>query len=423
MSRVVVVGGGASGLMAAGSAAECGAEVILLEKMDTVARKLRITGKGRCNLTNAAELPDFIKHFGHSGRFLRQCFGQFFSNELIDFFESRGLKLALERGGRYFPAKADAPAVARLLRNWCKKMGVHIDCGNKVEALIIADRQVVGVRSNGAEIAADRVILATGGRSYPQTGSTGDGYRLALSAGHTLTPLRPALVHLLPNDLDTRGLAGLNLRNVAAALLINGRKKDQKFGELAFVEAGLGGPIILSLSSRAVDALTAGSRVEISLDLKPALDHARLEARLLRDLSARARERISSVLRGLLPQELVLLCLDITEIVPDTVAAQLRAQERKRLRCWLKDFRIGIGGHGSFEQAIITSGGVHTREVDPYSMESRLVGGLFFSGELLDIQADTGGYNLQAAFSTGWVAGRGAAGQVRVGRVEPVVNP
>ena len=414
MSLVVVVGGGASGLLAAGSAAECGAEVLLLEKMGTVARKLRITGKGRCNLTNAADLPDFLEHFDRSGQFLRQCFGQFFSSELIDFFESRDLKLTLERGGRYFPAEADAPAVARLLLNWCKKAGVQINTSSAVEALVLGAGRVVGVRSKGSEIRADRVILATGGRSYPRTGSTGDGYRLARSAGHTLTPLRPALVHLVPTGLDTRWLAGLKLRNVAAALLINGRKKDRKFGEFEFVEAGLGGPIMLSLSSRAVDALAAGSRVEISLDLKPALDDAKLEARLLRDLSARAREPMSSVLRGLLPQKLVGLCLDIVEIAPDTVAAQLRAQQRRQLRCWLKDFRITIGGHGSFEQAIITSGGVDTREVDPYTMESRLVRGLFFAGELLDIQADTGGYNLQAAFSTGWVAGRAAAGQTPI---------
>lgn len=407
--KVVVVGGGASGLMAAGSAAECGAEVILLEKMKTAARKLKITGKGRCNLTNRAEISEFIDHFGRSGRFLRQSFGQFFSVELIAFLESRGLRIVLERGGRYFPAEGDAPAVARLLVAWCEETGVRMQTGSAVNELLIEQARITGVICNGRKIAADRVILATGGKSYPRTGSTGDGYGLARAAGHHLIALRPALVSLIPAGVDLAELAGLSLRNVTASLLINGKKKHQEFGELEFTAGGLGGPIILSLSSRAVDALAEGRRVELSLDLKPALDEKKLEARILRDLSARNREPMSSLLRGLLPQPLIPTCLLAAGIAPGCEASQLRAEQRKGLRCWLKQFRIEIIGHGSFAEAIITSGGVDTREIDPRTMESKIVAGLFCVGELLDIQADTGGYNLQAAFSTGWVAGRAAA--------------
>ncbi len=408
--RVIVIGGGASGLMAAGRAASCGARVMLLEKMATPARKIRITGKGRCNLSNNAELSDFIAHFGKTGRFLRQAFATFFTPELITFFEAHGLKIGLERGGRIFPLEGDAPAVARVLIDWVEDVGVRMQTGTAVTDLLVENGTIIGVVSQGKKIYGDCVILATGGRSYPRTGSSGDGYRLAESAGHTVTPIKPALVSLKTDRQAVHGLAGLNLRNIMARLYIGGKRKQQEFGELAFNGSGLDGPIILTLSPAAIDGLQGGKRVSISLDLKPVLDDKKLDARLLRDLGTRAREPMSSVLRGLLPQELVARCLSNTDIDPGLEAGQLTAAARRRLRVWLKDFNFEITGYGSWDEAIITSGGVRTVEIDPKTMQSKIIAGLYITGELLDIQADTGGYNLQAAFSTGWVAGQSAAG-------------
>lgn len=407
--KVVVVGGGAAGLMAAARAAACDAEVVVLEKMATPARKLRITGKGRCNLTNIAEIEDFLRHFGPSGLFLRQAFSRFFSGELIDFFTDQGLATVVERGGRIFPADGDAPAVARLLTDLNDRCGVRMRTRCSVRELLVSDGKIVGVVCNGEQIDADRVIVATGGKSYPRTGSTGDGYTLARAVGHTIRPTRPALVPVVAASLDTGEAAGLTLKNVKARLYLDQKRKQEGFGELTFTANGLGGPIILTMSSQIVEALQAGSKVVVGLDLKPALDDAKLEARLLRDLHSRGQEPMSSILRGMLPKQLVALCLQETAIDPAELGNRLRADQRKRLRVWLKDFRIGISGYGSFDEAIITSGGVSTREIDPTTMQSKLVKGLYFAGELLDIQADTGGYNLQAAFSTGWVAGNEAA--------------
>jgi len=407
--KVIVIGAGAAGLMAAARAAQCGADVVVLEKMATPARKLRITGKGRCNLTNTAEIADFINHFGGSGRFLRQAFRRFFSAELIDLFNSLGLETVVERGGRIFPADGDAPAVARILTAWNHQCGVSIRTGSPVNNLIVVDNRIAGVICNGTTIAADRVIAATGGRSYPRTGSTGDGYRLARAAGHSLIPVRPALVPVIAANFVPGEAAGLTLKNIQARLYVDRKRKHDEFGELTFTGRGLGGPVILTMSARIVAALDAGSRVTVGLDLKPGLDDAKLEARLLRDLHDRGMEPMASILRGLLPKPMIRICLDETGIDPQLEGNSLRAAERKRLRGWLKDFRIEIDGYGAFDEAIITSGGVSTREIDPKTMQSRLVEGLYFAGELLDIQADTGGYNLQAAFSTGWVAGEAAA--------------
>ena len=407
--KILVIGGGASGLMAAGVAATNGAHVTLLEKMKTPARKIRITGKGRCNITNTAPIIDFINHFGKSGRFLRQAFGQFFSDELIAFFEQRGLKIGFERGGRVFPADGDAPLVARLLVDWAKGVGVDVQTEVSVGDLVVKNGRVTGVVcSNNKKIYADAVILATGGASYPRTGSTGDGYRLAQSVGHTIVATRPALVPLrIAEELD-KSLAGLQLRNVNARLFINGKRKNQAFGELSFTKDGLSGPIILTLSSLVVDALRAKEQVAIILDLKPALDDIKLEARLQRDLKKRPHDPMSSFLRGLMPRELIPICLDYAQIDHAMNAVMLPAQARKKIRHWLKNFRFEITGYGSLNEAIVTAGGVKTAEIDPCTMESKKNKGLYIVGELLDIQADTGGYNLQAAFSTGWVAGKAA---------------
>lgn len=410
-SNVLVVGGGPAGLMAAGQAAATGARTTLVEKMSRPGRKLRITGKGRCNLTNVAPLADFCMHFGPNGRFLRPAFVGFFSADLIAFFEGMGVETVTERGGRVFPASDRAQDVVDALVRWVEEQGVILRTGTPVQGLLLEEQRVVGVRlARGETIRADAVVLATGGASYPGTGSTGDGYRLAEAAGHTIVPIRPALVPLETAGDTASRLQGLSLRNVTVQVWVDGKKHAEAFGEMLFTHFGVSGPIILSLSRPVVDALRQDQRVSLSIDLKPALDEHKLDARLLRDLDAHGKRQFRSLLKGLLPGKLVPVFLTLTGIPPDRVGHQITSAERKRLLSTLKDLRLNVTGHRSLSEAIITAGGVATREVEPRTMASRLAEGLYFAGELLDIDADTGGYNLQAAFSTGWLAGRAAAG-------------
>ena len=414
--RMIVIGAGASGLLAAGQAAQLGADVLLLEKMDHPGRKLRITGKGRCNLTNVAPLPEFIAHFGANGRFLRQCFSRFFTPDLLAFLEAGGVRTVTERGGRVFPASENARDVVDSLVRWVRGQAVDIQTVSPVGRLLVEGGRVAGVqisqraRQNAGHVYhADSVVIATGGKSYPGTGSTGDGYRLAESVGHTIVPVRPALVPLETAGDTAARLQGLSLRNVAVRIRVDDRQRAEAFGEMLFTHFGLSGPIILSVSKQAVDALRGGAQVSVAIDLKPALDEQKLDSRLLRDIDAHGKRHVRTLLQGLLPAKLVPVCADLTGIPLDKACHQVTAVERRRLRAWLKDFRLQATGHRSFSEAIITAGGVDLREVDPYTMASRLVDGLFFAGEVLDVDADTGGYNLQAAFSTGWVAGRSAA--------------
>ncbi len=412
-------------MMAAGQAAELGAETLLLEKMNRPGRKLRITGKGRCNLTNVATVSEFISHFGPNGRFLHQAFSQFFSYELMAFFEELGVHTVTERGGRVFPVGGRADSVVDALVRWIGEQGAVLRTNSPVERLVVEEGRVTGVqvsrspvraaqrsaerRTGGRVYQADAVIVATGGASYPGTGSTGDGYRIAAAVGHSIVPIRPALVPLETAGDTASRLQGLSLRNVTLRVWVDGKMDAEAFGEMLFTHFGVSGPVILTLSRGIVDALRGGRRVKLSIDLKPALDEAKLDARLLRDLDAYGKRRYRTLLKGLLPRKLIPLCIDLTGIPADRMAHQITAEERKRLRRWLKDFRLEVTGHRPIAQAIITAGGVDTKEVDPRSMASRLVERLYFAGEVLDIDADTGGYNLQAAFSTGWVAGRSAA--------------
>ena len=421
---VIVVGGGPAGMMAAGTAAEAGAKTLLLEKMDRPGRKLRITGKGRCNLTNSAPIDDFIEHFVDHGRFLYSAFSRFFSDDLMDFMHALGIQTIVERGGRVFPVDDDAQKIVLALEKWMVDKGVVLRNQSRVEKLLVRDGQIDGVsfvemqsrsihsKATGKSIHqgchSNTVILATGGASYPGTGSTGDGYRLAASLGHTIIPIRPALVPLeISGEVPVR-LQGLSLRNVNVRFLHEGSVFAEAFGEMLFTHFGVSGPVILSLSRQVVDALRADWAVELSIDLKPALDEAKLDSRLLRDLDRHGKRQFQTILKELLPRKLIPVCIEAVEIPARKPAHQITAQERERLHLWLKDFRLSITGHRSFKEAIITAGGVDLREVDPRTMGSKLVEGLFFAGEVLDLDADTGGYNLQAAFSTGWLAGESA---------------
>jgi predicted Rossmann fold flavoprotein len=288
---------------------------------------------------------------------------------------------------------------------------VTVQTESPVERLLVEEGRAVGVRvaRSGPLYRADAVILATGGASYPGTGSTGDGYRLAAAMGHTIVPIRPALVPLeTAGDIAPR-LQGLSLRNVSVRVWVDGKKQAEAFGEMLFTHFGLSGPIILSLSRQVVDALRQGQQVSLAIDLKPALDEHKLDARLLRDLDEHGKQQFQTLLKELLPRKLIPVCIELTGIPADRVGHQITVEERRRLRTWLKDFRLEVTGYRPLTEAIITAGGVDTREVDARTMASRLVDGLYFAGEVLDLDADTGGYNLQAAFSTGWVAGRSAA--------------
>lgn len=414
---VVVIGAGPAGLMAAGQAAKRGAQVLLLEKMGQPGRKLRLTGKGRCNLTNIQPMRAFIEHFNPDGRFLYSAFSRFFTQDLLAFFDTLGVATKVERGGRVFPLSENAQEIVDALVGWAQDLGVEIQTHSRVARLTTSGSRTTGVAlglpaggksegdSSEVRIPAARVILATGGASYPGTGSTGDGYRMAAEIGHTIVPIRPALVPLeTAGDIAPR-LQGLSLRNVRVSLLVGGEEVHSALGEMLFTHYGISGPLILTLSRAAVDGLRAQRRVEISIDLKPALRTEELDARLLRDLDSLGTRRIHNILATLLPKRLIPICIQFTQISGNKQGSQITADERGRLLRWLKDFRLAISNHRGFSQAIITAGGADTAEVDPRTMHSQVVEGLYFAGEILDLDADTGGYNLQAAFSTGWLAG------------------
>lgn len=418
-------------MLAAGRAAELGVRVTLLERMRQTGRKVRISGKGRCNITNTLPTSEFLKHFNQRGRFLRKAVGRFPPEALLAFLHGRGLKTRVERGGRVFPESGSAVEVARTLEAYARDMGARIITGARVRGIDLTAGQVSGVHydlfekhgkegSGGdrgsEELAAEAVILATGGKSYPATGSSGDGYHLVRSLGHTVTELRPSLVPLTARGAPPKGVGHLNLRNIEITLWIDGRVRCREFGELSFVRTGLGGPVILEISRIAVKAFDEGRRLELGLDLKPALDHGKLDARLQRDLEKEEVATWQDLLKGLLPAKLIPAALEILAVPADKPAPQVTGSQRKALRNWLKDWRFPITGYGTFKEAIVTAGGVDTGEVDPETLASKIVPGLYIVGELLDMDADTGGYNLTGAFATGWVCGQAAATALNAGK-------
>jgi predicted Rossmann fold flavoprotein len=417
---VVVVGAGPAGLLAAGRAAMLGARALLLEKMEKPARKLRITGKGRANITNMKPLEECLKEIHPEPRFLRQAFGAFFNRDLVALLAEAGVPTKVERGERVFPASDRAWDVAEALAEWARRQGAVLVRHARVDGLVIEDGAFRGVEVARARIAAGSVVLATGGQSYPGTGSTGDGYRFALGAGHRIEPLRPSLV-----DIETRpdwaAAAGLGLRNVSLELWIDGRRRETEFGEVLVTAKGFDGPAVLRLSRAIVDALAAGRKVEVSLDLKPALTAEQLEARLLRELEQRRGEPCGSLLRAFLPPPLVAPFARQLGVDPAAPLARLQPQARRKLPGLLKAQRFAVTGHGGWDKAIVTAGGVSLKEVDPRTLASRKIGNLYFAGEVLDLDGNTGGFNLQIAFSTGWLAGESAARQACSACAEPAV--
>lgn len=413
---VVVVGAGPAGLLAAGRAAMLGSRVLLLEKMGRPARKLRITGKGRANLTNMKPLEAHLQEIHPEPRFLREAFGAFFNHDLVALLQAQGVATKVERDDRVFPASDQAWDVADALVAWARSQGVEMVHQARVERLVVEEGVFRGLlvmrRSSGPlqRIEARSGILATGGLSYPATGSTGDGHRFAEASGHRIEPPRPSLVRIETRPIHSQA-QGLVLKNVQLTLWIDGRKQASEFGEAEFTAKGLAGATVLRLSRRIVDAKAAGRKVEVVLDLKPALDPAKLEARLLRDLQAHGGGSCRNLLRALLPFQLIEVFCGHLGLDPAGPATLVQGAKRKRLLDLLKGMRFEVTAHGGWEEAIITAGGVSIRDLDPRTMASKKVENLYFAGEVIDVDANTGGYNLQIAFSTGWLAGESAARQ------------
>ena len=402
---VIVVGAGPAGLLAAGRAAELGGKVLVLEKMQQPGRKLLITGKGRCNITNSADIPEFLKHVYPKARFLRNAFSRYYNEDIIGLLERYGVDITLERGGRYFPTGNKASEVLRALTDWVRDLKVEVRSNMKVEKLLVENNVIRGVRANGQNFTADHVVLATGGKSYPATGSDGDGYELARHVGHSVETPKPALVPLETAGRTAQKLQGLSLKNVRAVIWVNGKKTEDAFGEMIFTHYGVSGPIILTLSRFVVAALHEKNKVELSIDLKPALDEQKLDRRLLRDLDEHGKKKIGNIFRYWLPSAMIPVFLELLELDPEKAGHQIASKERKKIRYLLKNFNLLISGHRSFKEAIITAGGIPTNEISAKTMESKLVKGLYFAGEIIDLDAETGGYNLQIAYSTGWLAG------------------
>ena len=410
---LIVIGAGPAGLIAAGRAAMLGAKVVVLEKMEKPARKLRITGKGRCNITNMRPFNEFIQEITPNPRFLNKAFGAFFNKQIIEILDEMGVETITERGQRVFPASGKAWDVADGLVKWAKKQGAEIYIHCPVTGIVEENKAVKGVKlDDNTEIIAPCVIIATGGKSYPATGSTGDGYKFAEQLGHTIAELRPSLTGIETHPSFPQ-LNGLNLRNVNASLYVDGKKVDEEFGEVEFTDYGVDGPCILRLSLKAIDAFRSGNKVHFSIDLKPALSNDKLFNRIERDATKGKSYTVNMLLRDLLPSQLVSVFLRHLKLSSLKSAAELTLDERNALINMLKGFNLNMRGHRDWNEAIITAGGISLNEIDSKTMASKLIDGLYFAGEIIDLSGNTGGYNLQIAFSTGWLAGQSSAEKLK----------
>ena len=405
--NIIVIGGGAAGLMAAGTAAEQGAQVTLLETNEKVGRKLFITGKGRCNVCNNCDVQEVLRNVPVNPRFLYSALGGFGPADVMDFFENHGVALKTERGNRVFPQSDKAADIIDALFLWVKKAGVTI-VHTTADELLIEDGVLTGVSAGHKTYKADRIIVATGGASYPQTGSTGDGYRMAQALGHMIVPPRGSLVPLESDSPDCAAMQGLALRNVELAVYSKKTKPlFREFGEMLFTHFGVSGPLVLSASAHLRN--WDKERYRLVIDLKPALDEQKLESRILRDIAENPNRDMDKILSGLVPRSMVPVVLRRCGLPPEEKANSLTREQRRALVQLLTHFEIPVTGPRPVREAIITSGGVKVGEVQPATMESKLVRGLFFAGEILDTDAYTGGFNLQIAWATGHCAGCAAA--------------
>lgn len=409
MKKVLVIGGGAAGLLAGIAAAEQGAQVTVFEKMRAPGRKMLVTGKGRCNITNVCPIAEFIKNIPGNGRFLNSALFRFTNVDMVELLESHGLATKVERGGRIFPVSDKAKDVVDTLVKILNGFGGKLLLDTKVLDIVIKEGKVQGIKTVNGFYEGDAVILCAGGASYPGTGSDGFGAKLAAKAGHTIVELKPSLVPLESDYPYVEDLQGLSLKNVEGTLLADGKAVDKEFGEMLFTHFGVSGPIVLSLSNKAAQVLDQGKEVELVLDLKPALSQEKLDARIQRDFAQYSRKQLIHGVKDLLPQRLLPVVLDMAYLEETKFVNQVSREERMRLVQTLKHFIIPITKTRPIAEAIVTQGGVSTKEINPKTMGSKLVEGLYFAGEVMDVDGYTGGYNLQAAFSSGHAAGQAAA--------------
>ena len=406
MDKIVVVGAGPAGMMAAIKAAENGASVVLLEKMKRAGKKMLITGKGRCNITNVAEIPELIKNIPGNGKFLNSCIRAFDNEDVQYFFNGIEVPTKVERGGRVFPVSDKAADVVDAMVLQLHELGVKLYTDVKVSDILVQDNKAVGVKTDdGQKFEAEAVIIATGGSSYPGTGSTGDGYKMADKIGHKVVTPLPALVPLELEEEWVKDLQGLSLKNVRVTLFADEKRITDMFGEMLFTHFGVSGPIILSLSRKTAQLLDEDRFVELMIDLKPALTFEQLDARVLRDFEKYQRKEMKNALKDLLPGRLIPPVLDGAYIEPDRMVNSITKEERHRLVNVLKGLLVTVTKTRPIAEAIVTAGGVDVKEINPKTMESKLIKNLYFAGEVVDVDAYTGGYNLQAAFSMGAAAG------------------
>ena len=412
--KVCVVGGGPAGMMAAIHAKELGHDVTLFEKMNMLGKKLLITGKGRCNITSSLPIEKFIENTPGNGVFLYSAFHQYTNKDILSFLRQEGFEVKEERGNRIFPITDKSQDVLQCFQKRLQELHITIQLNSKVEELVVKDNVITGVKVNGKNIPADAVILATGGKSYPATGSTGDGYYLAQKLGHTVTKIAPSLVPLeIKEKSICQQLQGLSLKNVQIQIVDKEKKKCiyEDFGEMLFTHFGVSGPIILSSSAHLLrypsieEKLSRGS-LQLIIDLKPALTVEKLNVRILRDFEALKNKEFKNSLNGLLPHKLVPIIIEKTQISKEKQVNSITKEERQKLVQTLKQFTLTISGFRPIEEAIITAGGVSIKEINPKTMESKRVQNLYFAGEVMDVDAYTGGFNLQIAYSTGYVAGK-----------------
>ena len=407
MSKVVIIGGGAAGMAAAIGAAECGHDVSVYEKNEKLGKKIYITGKGRCNLTNDCDTEDLFRNMVSNGKFLYSAIYGFTNFDIVDLVEANGCPVKEERGARMFPVSDHASDVTGALERKMKSLGVKIFLNEPVSDIVIRDEKAAGIvlEKSGKSVDADAVVIATGGLSYPSTGSTGDGYRFAKEAGHTMTPLSPALVPFVCAEDDVKELQGLSLRNIEVTVW-NGKKVLWKeFGEMLFTHFGVSGPVVLSASSYAAKIIKK-TPLRMDIDLKPALSKEQLDARILRDFDEAKNKQFKNSLNHLFPAKLIPVMIERSGIDPEKQVNEVTAEERKRLVDLTKAFSVTLTGLRGYNEAIVTQGGVNVKEVNPSTMESKKLQGLYFAGEVLDLDGVTGGFNLQIAWSTGMLAGR-----------------
>ena len=406
MKQIVVIGGGAAGLMAAVIAGREGARVILLEKMNMVGKKMGITGKGRCNITNSADISDFIKNTPGNGKFLYGAYERFSNIDLLALLHEWGLKTRVERGGRVFPESDSALEVRNLFMKMLKKYNVTVHLNEAVTKIVTKVNVVTGVVTTKDSYACEAVIIATGGASYPLTGSTGDGYRLAEGVGHSITDIRPSLVPIVTEESWVKDIMGLSLRNVEVSIVSKGKVQAKMFGEMMFTHFGVTGPTILSLSHTVGKLLRKKKTapIAVSINLKPALTPEVLDKRLQKDFDLYSKKQLANGMKDLLPSNLIPIIISLAKLDPAKPINQITKEERQQLCHVLQHMTLTVKGLRPVEEAIVTAGGISLKEFNPKTMESKLVKGLYGAGEVLDIDAFTGGYNLQAAFSTGYVA-------------------